>query len=65
MSETRLSTVILVCAVVGAATYVLSSGGAAAENIWRKARLLGIGAVHMLFSKDKRFKAEVGGHFTT
>lgn len=30
-----------------------------AENIWRKIKLTGIGAVHMLLSKDKKFKPEV------
>lgn len=61
MSEVRLSTVIMMCAVVGAVTYVINSRGGAAENIWRKVKLSSIGAVHMLFSKDKKFKPEVGG----
>lgn len=60
MSETQLSTVVLACAVIGAITYVVTSGtGATAENIWRKVKLTGIGAFHMLLSKDKKFKAEV------
>lgn len=55
MSEARLSTIILVCAAMGVATYLTGS----AENIWRKVKLAGIGAVHMLLSKDKKFKPEV------
>ncbi|CAM9107379.1 unnamed protein product [Pylaiella littoralis] len=55
MSETRLSTIILVFAAIGVGTYLTGS----AENIWRKAKLAGIGAVHMLLSKDKKFKPEV------
>ncbi|CAB1118650.1 unnamed protein product [Ectocarpus sp. CCAP 1310/34] len=55
MSEVRLSTVILVCAGFGVLAFVSGS----AENIWRKVKLAGIGAVHMLLSKDKKFKPEV------
>lgn len=63
MSGTNLSTVILVCGVIGVVTYVIGSGGGNAENIWRKVKLAGIGAVHMAFSKDKKFKAEVSVFF--
>ena len=59
MSEVKLSTAILVCAVVGMATYVITKGGGSAENVWRKAKMLYFGAVHMLVSIDKRFKPEV------
>lgn len=59
MSEVRLSTVIMVCVAFGVATYAVNSGSAAAENIWRKVKLASIGAVHMMFSKDKKFKPEV------
>lgn len=55
----RLSTVIMVCVAFGVATYAVNSGSAAAENIWRKVKLASIGAVHMMFSKDKKFKPEV------
>ncbi|CAN0098465.1 unnamed protein product, partial [Ectocarpus sp. 13 AM-2016] len=55
MEEVRLSTVILVCASFGVLAFVSGS----AENIWRKVKLAGIGAVHMLLSKDKKFKPEV------
>lgn len=55
MSEVRLSTVILVCAGFGVLAFISGS----AENIWRKVKLAGIGAVHMLLSKDKKFKPEV------
>ncbi len=55
MSEARLSTIILVCAAIGVGTYLTGS----AENIWRKVKLVGVGAVHMLLSKDKKFKPEV------
>ena len=55
MSDARLSTIILVCAVIGVGTYLTGS----AENIWRKVKLTGIGAVHMLLSKDKKFKPQV------
>lgn len=59
MSEARLSTIILVCAAIGVGTYLTGS----AENIWRKVKLAGIGAVHMLLSKDKKFKPEVRARF--
>ncbi|CAM9128105.1 unnamed protein product [Ascophyllum nodosum] len=59
MSEVKLSTAILVCAVVGMATYVITKGGGSAENVWRKAKMLYFGAVHMLVSIDKRFKPEM------
>eukprot|EP00752_Nemacystus_decipiens_P016413 g14670.t1 len=55
MSDARLSTIILVCAAIGVGTYLTGS----AENIWRKVKLTGIGAVHMLLSKDKKFKPQV------
>lgn len=59
MSEAKLSTVILVFTVVGVAAYVISSGPQAIENVWRKIKLIGFGTLHMLLSKDKRFKPEV------
>eukprot|EP00903_Cladosiphon_okamuranus_P009286 g8860.t1 len=55
MSDVRLSTIILVCAAIGVGTYLTGS----AENIWRKVKLTGTGVVHMLLSKDKRFKPAV------
>lgn len=58
MSDTPLVGVVAVCIMMGAVTYLVGSGGGAVENIWRKARLAAIGALHMLFSKDKRLKIE-------
>lgn len=55
MSDTELTTVILVCGIIGAATFVLGSGENATENVWRKVKLLGAGVLHMLLSKDKKF----------
>ncbi|CAM9127714.1 unnamed protein product [Scytosiphon promiscuus] len=56
MSEPApLSTVMLVCAGFGVLAFISGS----AENIWRKVKLAGVGAVHMLLSKDKKFKPEV------
>lgn len=59
MSEAKLSTVILVFTVVGVVAYVISSGPQAIENVWRKIKLVGFGTLHILLSRDKRFKAEV------
>lgn len=60
MSDMQLSTVVLAFAAIGAATYVVSSGtGATAENIWRKVKLTCVGVLHMVLSKDKKFKPEV------
>lgn len=64
MSEAKLSTVILVFTVVGVAAYVISSGPQAIENVWRKIKLVGFGTLHMLLSRDKRFKPEVSSVFT-
>eukprot|EP00903_Cladosiphon_okamuranus_P017337 g15974.t1 len=55
MSEARLSTIILVCAAIGMGTYLSGSAG----NIWRKVKLAGTSAVHMLLSKDQNSKPEV------
>lgn len=56
MSEPApLQTVILVCAGFGVLAFISGS----AENIWRKVKLAGVGAAHMLRSKDKKFKREV------
>lgn len=63
MSDTHLTTVILICGIIGAATFVLGSGDHAAENVWRKIRLTGVGALHMLLSEDKKLKVAVSETF--
>ncbi|CAM9428122.1 unnamed protein product, partial [Choristocarpus tenellus] len=59
MPESSLLVIVLACALMAFVTYVLSSGQVVLENVWRKAKLGLVGTVHMLFSKDKKFKQVV------